>query len=275
MSFRGPWSEIRNQCRQLVSYSRIAGSPFVQRARSSHPLLNGELLILGGKKRKGKEANGTGNIHLGFTSAFIWQHQEEFDFTLDRGILVDDVRARALGKTRRHNFETISQSLNSVPIKALYSNKSIKKTKFYTDGAWCEAYLCVLDDLASGDLAEGLAVILDQTQTILAQPGWPATFLPSHLALEKTSQLQVKSFEEDENYIDLIQLSVFGHRFMSTADQMGNSLEKTGMFINTKERLKYYSCAIFLSSGGLVANAPHISCQLGAMSSAVAYQAEL
>ncbi|KAF4458268.1 hydantoinase B oxoprolinase [Fusarium albosuccineum] len=188
-----------------------------------------------------------------FPSVFIQQHHEEFGFTLDRGILVDDIRVRALGKTRGHNFETISQALKSVSTKVLSSNKSIKKTKVYPDGVWCDAHLYRLDDLASGDLAEGPAVILDQTQTILPE---------------------VKSFQEDENYIDPIQLSVFGHRFMSIAEQMGRSLEKTSVSINIKERLDY-SCAIFSPSGGLVANAPHIPCHLGAMSFAVAYQAEL
>lgn len=78
---------------------------------------------------------------------------------------------------------------------------------------------------------------------------------------------------------------------MSIAEQMGRSLQLTSVSVNIKERLDY-SCAVFSPNGGLVANAPHIvgcphlswpiagtnqrqqPCHLGAMSYAVAYQAE-
>ncbi|UPL00473.1 hypothetical protein LCI18_011407 [Fusarium solani-melongenae] len=198
-----------------------------------------------------------------FASIFTRQHHDEFGFTLDREILVDDIRVRALGKTRGHDFETISQALKSASTNMVSPKKSVKKTKLYTAGVWSDVNLYRLDDLAPGDLVQGPSVILDQTQTILIQPGWSATVLPRHLILEKAL-----------HFIDPIQLSVFGHRFMSIAEQMGRSLEKTSVSINIKERLDY-SCAIFSPTGGLVANASHIPCHLGAMSFAVAYQAEL
>ncbi|RMJ09443.1 hypothetical protein CDV36_010931 [Fusarium kuroshium] len=209
-----------------------------------------------------------------FASIFTRQHHDEFGFTLDREILVDDIRVRALGKTRGHSFETISQALKSVSTNMISQKKSAKKTKVFTAGVWDDVNLYRLDHLAPGDLVPGPSVILDQTQTILVQPGWSATVLPRHLVLEKASQSAPKTEEEDEAFIDPIQLSVFGHRFMSIAEQMGRSLEKTSVSINIKERLDY-SCAIFSPTGGLVANAPHIPCHLGAMSFAVAYQAEL
>jgi len=56
---------------------------------------------------------------------------------------------------------------------------------------------------------------------------------------------------------DPIQLSVFAHRFMSIAEQMGNTLQRTSVSTNIKERLDF-SCAIFSADGGLVANAPHL-----------------
>ncbi|KAI8718172.1 hypothetical protein NCS52_00595300 [Fusarium sp. LHS14.1] len=209
-----------------------------------------------------------------FASIFTRQHYDEFGFTLDREILVDDIRVRALGKTRGQNFETISQALKSVSTNMVSPKKSVKKTKLYTAGVWDDVNLYRLDDLAPGDIVPGPSVILDQTQTILVQPGWSVTVLPRHLVLEKALQSTSKTGEEDESFIDPIQLSVFGHRFMSIAEQMGRSLEKTSVSINIKERLDY-SCAIFSPTGGLVANAPHIPCHLGAMSFAVAYQAEL
>jgi 5-oxoprolinase (ATP-hydrolysing) len=43
---------------------------------------------------------------------------------------------------------------------------------------------------------------------------------------------------------DSIELSIFGHRFMSIAEQMGITLQKTAASTNIKERLDF-SCALF------------------------------
>jgi len=53
---------------------------------------------------------------------------------------------------------------------------------------------------------------------------------------------------------------------------MGQTMQKTSISTNIKERLDY-SCAIFSADGGLTANAPHIPSHLGSMSYAIAYQA--
>jgi 5-oxoprolinase (ATP-hydrolysing) len=45
---------------------------------------------------------------------------------------------------------------------------------------------------------------------------------------------------------------------------MGRALQRTSVSVNIKERLDY-SCALFATDGGLVANAPHIPVHLGAM----------
>ncbi|KAJ8302674.1 hypothetical protein KUTeg_019070 [Tegillarca granosa] len=71
--------------------------------------------------------------------------------------------------------------------------------------------------------------------------------------------------------LDAIQLSIFSHRFMSIAEQMGRILQRTSISTNIKERLDF-SCAMFGPDGGLVANAPHIPVHLGAMQETVQYQ---
>jgi 5-oxoprolinase (ATP-hydrolysing) len=72
----------------------------------------------------------------------------------------------------------------------------------------------------------------------------------------------------DDSYEDVpadpIQLSIFSHRFMGIAEQMGRVLQRTSISVNMRERLDY-SCALFGPDGGLVANAPHIPVHLGAM----------
>ena len=74
-------------------------------------------------------------------------------------------------------------------------------------------------------------------------------------------RMTVNSTDEDLT-LDTTQLSVFSHRFMSIAEQMGRILQRTSVSTNIKERLDY-SCAMFDSTGGLVANAPHIPVHLG------------
>ena len=63
--------------------------------------------------------------------------------------------------------------------------------------------------------------------------------------------------EIDLKHVDPIQLSIFSHRFMSIAEQMGSVLRRAAISTNIKERLDF-SCALFAANGGLIANAPHI-----------------
>ncbi|KAG8986948.1 hypothetical protein FRB93_005008 [Tulasnella sp. JGI-2019a] len=73
---------------------------------------------------------------------------------------------------------------------------------------------------------------------------------------------------------DAILLTLFANRFMSVAEAMGSSLQKTAISTNIKERLDF-SCAVFAPDGDLVANAPFIPIHLGSMSFAVKYQMRL
>jgi len=71
--------------------------------------------------------------------------------------------------------------------------------------------------------------------------------------------------------VDPVRLSLFAHRFMGIAEQMGRTLQRTAVSVNIKERLDF-SCALFGADGGLVANAPHLPVHLGAMQEAVRFQ---
>ncbi|MEH2196085.1 MAG: hydantoinase B/oxoprolinase family protein [Nostoc sp.] len=67
---------------------------------------------------------------------------------------------------------------------------------------------------------------------------------------------------------DPICLEIFKNLYQFIAEQMGVVLQNTATSVNIKERLDF-SCAIFDSSGLLVANAPHIPVHLGSMSESV------
>jgi 5-oxoprolinase (ATP-hydrolysing) len=67
---------------------------------------------------------------------------------------------------------------------------------------------------------------------------------------------------------DPVMLEVFNNLFMSIAEQMGVTLEKTAYSVNIKERLDF-SCAVFAADGSLIANAPHMPVHLGSMDRSV------
>jgi 5-oxoprolinase (ATP-hydrolysing) len=67
---------------------------------------------------------------------------------------------------------------------------------------------------------------------------------------------------------DPVTLELYNRRFMGIAEAMGAALERTAHSVNIKERLDF-SCALFDTDGGLVANAPHMPVHLGSMGASV------
>ena len=134
-----------------------------------------------------------------------------------------------------------------------------------------------LGDLGQGSRIQGPAMIIDQTQTIVVVPGAVATILQSCVVIDLKKKMSAMdaatgtATSSNTVNINPIQLSIFGNRFMSIAEQMGRTLQKTAVSTNIKERLDF-SCALFSPDGGLVANAPHVPVHLGSMQFAVRYQ---
>ena len=107
------------------------------------------------------------------------------------------------------------------------------------------------------------------------EPDFDAYIMPDHLVLEKSAKNASKiNGVSESQVIDPIQLSILSHRFMSIAEQMGHTLQRTSISTSIKERLDF-SCAIFSREGKLVANAPHIPIHLGSMQYAIQYQHRL
>lgn len=213
-----------------------------------------------------KESNST------FVDDFIAQHEQEFGFTLEREILVGDIRVRGIGRSKLFRTQSPGKDLEKYGSTGGSPPDPQAKTRIYfKETGWVDCNVHFIDQLKPGQKVHGPAMIIDKTQTILVSPKSVATSLPYHIIIDI---LEDEDKKVDPNVIDPIQLSVFGHRFMSIAEQMGQTLKKTSISTNIKERLDF-SCAIFSPDGGLVANAPHIPVHLGSMSSAVAYQKKM
>lgn len=209
-----------------------------------------------------------GDVGLTFTA----KHNQEFGFSQARDILVDDVRVRSVGKSGVLNISSPFEELEKYSAQELtpVPTPTFSRKIFFEKHGWTQTSVYELKSISPGAHIAGPAMIIDKTQTIVVDHLSNATILPEHVILEveKDDQQEVST-----ETVDPVQLSVFGHRFMTVAEQMGHTMEKTSISVNIKERLDY-SCAIFAADGGLVANAPHVPSHLGSMSTAIVYQAQ-
>ena len=188
-----------------------------------------------------------------FGKAFIKQHEQEFGFTLpDRDIIVDDVRARGIGKSFEGLERTVDMQLKDIKPKDLGEGKRYGVSKVYFEGGRLETPIYKLEDLDVGDRVQGPAILADGTQTIVVTPGATALVIETHVIID-IGKAEGQDNKVNAKEVDPIMLSIFAHRFMAIAEQMGRALQKTSVSTNVKERLDY-SCALFDSTGGLVAN---------------------
>ncbi|KAH9900168.1 Hydantoinase B/oxoprolinase-domain-containing protein [Xylariomycetidae sp. FL2044] len=233
------------------------------------------LMIVKPSDEESKESFGGKNWAYG--EAFVKHHRYEFGFTLDdRDIIVDDVRVRGIGKSFQYQDKTVDQQLKDVKRQAVAEKKAHGKSQVYFEGGRLETPIYKLVDLDIGDEINGPAMLADGTQTIVVTPKAKALILKTHVVIDLNKEVKEESHkkESSEREADPIMLSIFGHRFMAIAEQMGRSLQKTSVSTNVKERLDF-SCAIFDARGGLVANAPHLPVHLGSMSTCVRTQAKM
>ena len=192
-----------------------------------------------------------------FGKAFIKQHEQEFGFALpDRDIIVDDVRARGIGKSFEGLERTVDMQLKEIKATDLGEEKRYSISKVYFEGGRQETPIYKLEDLDVGDRLQGPAILADGTQTIVITPGATALIIETHVVID-IGKAEGQENKVNAKEVDPIMLSIFAHRFMAIAEQMGRALQKTSVSTNVKERLDY-SCALFDSTGGLVANGKNI-----------------
>ncbi len=121
--------------------------------------------------------------------------------------------------------------------------------------------------LHAGAEIDGPALIVEPNATTYVAPGWRARMSNNRdLILNRITPLETHAAIGAR--ADPILLEVFNNRFMGVAEEMGLALQTTASSVNIKERLDF-SCALFDSSGGLVANAPHIPVHLGSMGDSI------
>lgn len=207
-----------------------------------------------------------------FLAEFKRSHQREYSFDFEhRAVLVEDIRVRGIGKSTL--VEEIQPQKEFLEIAKrpidLTSHPDYTEVTFDAFGPM-SVPVCQLSTLQAGDVIRGPAILIDATQTIVVEPRATATIISTHVVLDVLSATKKA---DAIDVVDPIRLSVFGHRFMAIAEQMGRIFQKTSVSTNIKERLDF-SCAVFAPDGTLVANAPHVPVHLGSMEYAVRYQHE-
>jgi 5-oxoprolinase (ATP-hydrolysing) len=211
------------------------------------------------------------------TTAFENAYRQRFAFVMPHkrllveALSVEAVAAGAAPAETEHPYNNDSNkdsNNNSSDSNHIKRQPPIRDTvPMYSGGQWHATTLVVREDLQTGDVVTGPAIIAERTATTVVEPGWQATLTPlHHLILERV--LPRPTQWAIGTQADPVLLEVFNNLFMNIAEQMGLQLQNTAYSVNIKERLDF-SCALFDAQGHLIANAPHMPVHLGSMGESI------
>jgi len=205
-----------------------------------------------------------------YGAAFVERYRREFGFTLDRRLLVDDLRVRASAQGAALPDAAAGDAAARAGDAKLPTPAAVVST--YFEGGRVATPVYRLEALPPRAALPGPAIVLDAITTVLVEPGCTAHVTRGgNLRIAIGAPPGADTGADGASRVDPVQLAIFAHRFMGIAEQMGRTLQRTSVSVNIRDRLDF-SCAIFGPDGGLVANAPHLPVHLGAMQEAVRFQ---
>jgi 5-oxoprolinase (ATP-hydrolysing) len=192
--------------------------------------------------------------------AFEDAHRARFGFiSKEKQLIVESIQVETVSKSelivqnKTRNTNTVHKLLAT---KQVVMNGKSQETAFYNR-----------DQVATEIPLLGPAVIVENTSTIIIEPGWQAELSANNDFILKRAKPLARQHAIGTS-VDPVMLEIFNNLFMNVAEQMGTVLENTAASVNIKERLDF-SCAIFTPKGDLVANAPHVPVHLGSMSDSI------
>ena len=192
--------------------------------------------------------------------AFEDAHRTRFGFiSKEKQLIVESIQVETVSKSelivqnKTRNTNTVHKLLAT---KQVVMNGKSQETAFYNR-----------DQVATEIPLLGPAVIVENTSTIIIEPGWQAELSANNDFILKRAKPLARQHAIGTS-VDPVMLEIFNNLFMNVAEQMGTVLENTAASVNIKERLDF-SCAIFTPKGDLVANAPHVPVHLGSMSDSI------
>ncbi|MDE1173430.1 MAG: hydantoinase B/oxoprolinase family protein [Parvibaculaceae bacterium] len=201
---------------------------------------------------------GLGEVRTAFEQA----HRQRFGFIAEaRSMVVEALSVEAIGEDARAGETPVEISGELPP------PEPDTIVRLFSEGTGHSAPVLRREKLRPGHIVPGPAIIIEPHQTIVVEEGWRAEVTAlDHIVLERLAEKQ--RAHAIGTKADPVLLEIFNNLFMSIAEQMGVTLEKTAFSVNIKERLDF-SCAVFDAHGGLVANAPHMPVHLGSMGASV------
>ena len=149
-----------------------------------------------------------------FGRAFVERHRREFSFTLDRPILVDDIRVRAIASSKAAEEKSPLQQLKEA--KQLSApGKPVQHSEVYFDAGtgYASTPIYLLHDLGANVQVQGPAVIIDNIQTIVVAPHAVAYVLQSCVVIDIEHKAS-KDSKDNSEHVDPIRLTIFGYRLV-------------------------------------------------------------
>lgn len=181
-----------------------------------------------------------GNWESGFLERFYKDYMREFGFLLEgRQVIVDDIRVRGIGKSIDEFVTSVHQEYSDLE-RITEVTPAQLSSAYWSELGRVDTPVYFLSALKKGTEVQGPALIIDSTVTIVVEPFCTALITSEHVYITVGFQKVVA----EDTALDLIKLSIFAHRFMGIAEDMGNTLEHTAISTNIKERLDF-SCALF------------------------------
>ncbi len=196
------------------------------------------------------------------TANFTAAHRVRFGFaTPGRPLIVEAVAVEATSPG-----EAVAEA--TIPARSGGAPEPVDTVSMWSGGHAHATPVFERTALCAGDRIAGPALIREANATTVVEPGWTAEVTAlDHMLLRRTTKRELR-IAAGTDRADPVLLELFNNLFMNVAEQTGAVLQNTSMSVNIKERLDF-SCAIFDSTGALVANAPHVPVHLGAMGESV------
>jgi 5-oxoprolinase (ATP-hydrolysing) len=161
-----------------------------------------------------------GDAGLTFTARYT----QKFGLSQTRDIMIDDVRVRSVGRSRVLNislsFDELKKhnghDLTPVPTSTFSCKIFSKKC------GWTQNIVYEIESISPGAHIAGPAMIIDKTQIIVVDHMSKAIILPERVVLEvdKDDQQDVST-----ETVNPVQLSIFGHHFMTDGPHHGEDLD--------------------------------------------------
>jgi 5-oxoprolinase (ATP-hydrolysing) len=137
-----------------------------------------------------------------------------------------------------------------------------RHARAYLEGRWQRVPIYDREGLAPGTGIDGPALVFELHSVTVVEGDWRVqTDSVGALVIERRGK---KTRQTEESRPEAVRLELFTNRFRAIVEEMGETLRRTALSTNVKERLDF-SCALLDRDGELVANAHHIPVHLGAM----------